>query len=190
MAAHEAPRPWDSPGKNIGVGCHFLLRCMKVKSESEVAQSCPTLRDPIGVCSLPGSCIHGIFQARVREWGTFAFSEIHATNVNSIFFSLAFWLNLTSPAQVHLVSLFLCLCAPRKGEEAWEIYLPSSNLKSFKVVLKKVGGWGQRCNQATSKRAGRIPEWEETGQAPCQGLPWPPPSSFLQLRLCLCIMLF
>ena len=58
------PCPWDSPGKNTGVGCHFLLQCMKVKSENEVAQSCPTLRNPMG-CSLPGSSIHGIFQARV-----------------------------------------------------------------------------------------------------------------------------
>ena len=61
------PRPWDSPGKNTGVGCHFLLQCMKVKSESEVAQSCPILCDPMD-CSLPGSSIHGIFQARVLEW--------------------------------------------------------------------------------------------------------------------------
>ena len=61
-------RPWDSPGKNTGVGCHFLLQCKKVKSESEVAQSCPTLLDPMD-CSLPGSSIHGIFQARVLEWG-------------------------------------------------------------------------------------------------------------------------
>ena len=68
------PRPWDSPGKNIGVGCHFLLQCMKVKSESEVAQSCPTLRDPMD-CSLPGSSIHGIFQARVLEWAAIAFSS-------------------------------------------------------------------------------------------------------------------
>ena len=60
-------RPWDSPGKNTGVGCHFLLQCMKVKSESEVAQSCPTLSEPMD-CSLPGSSIHGIFQARVLEW--------------------------------------------------------------------------------------------------------------------------
>ena len=58
------PRPWDSPGKNIGVGYHFLLQCMKVKSESEVAQSCPTLNNPMD-CSLPGSSVHGIFQARV-----------------------------------------------------------------------------------------------------------------------------
>ena len=61
------PRPWDSSGKNTGVGCHFLLQCMKVKSESEVAQSCPTLSDLMD-CSLPGSSIHGIFQARVLEW--------------------------------------------------------------------------------------------------------------------------
>ena len=55
--------PWDSPGKNTGVGCHFLLQCMKVKGESEVAQLCPTPSDPMD-CSLPGSSIHGIFQAR------------------------------------------------------------------------------------------------------------------------------
>ena len=68
------PRPWDSPGKNTGVGCHFLLQCMKVKSDSEVAQSCLTPSDPMD-CSLPGSSIHGIFQARVLEWGAIAFSE-------------------------------------------------------------------------------------------------------------------
>ena len=68
--------PWDSPGKNTGVGCHFLLQCMKVKSESEVTQSCPTLSDPMD-CSLPGSSIHGIFQARVLKWGAIAFSECH-----------------------------------------------------------------------------------------------------------------
>ena len=67
------PRPWDSPGKNTGVGCHFLLQCMKVKSESEVAQSCPTLCDPMD-CSPPGSSIHGIFQASVLEWGAITFS--------------------------------------------------------------------------------------------------------------------
>ena len=67
------PHPCDSPGKNTGVGCHFLLQCMKVKSESEVAQLCLTLRDPMD-CSLPGSSIHGIFQARVLEWAAIAFS--------------------------------------------------------------------------------------------------------------------
>ena len=66
--------PWDSPGKNTGVGCHFFFQCMKVKRESEVVQSCPTLSDPMD-CSLPGSSIHGIFQARVPEWGAIAFSK-------------------------------------------------------------------------------------------------------------------
>ena len=69
------PRPCESPGKNTGVGCHFLLQCMTVKSESEVAQSCPTLCDPMD-CSLPGSSVHGIFQARVLEWGAIAFSHM------------------------------------------------------------------------------------------------------------------
>ena len=68
------PRPWDSPGKNTGVGCHFLLQCVKVKSESEVTQSCPTLSDPMD-CSPPGSSVHGVFQARVLEWGAIAFSN-------------------------------------------------------------------------------------------------------------------
>ena len=75
-AAH---RPWDSPGKNTGVGCHFLLRCRKVKSESEVAQSCPTLRDPMDF-SPPGSSAHGIFQARGLEWGAIAFSGTDVDN--------------------------------------------------------------------------------------------------------------
>ena len=67
------PRPWDSPGKITGVGCHFLLPCMKVKSGGEVAQLCPTLRDPLD-CSPPGSSVHGILQARGLEWGASAFS--------------------------------------------------------------------------------------------------------------------
>ena len=66
------PHPWDSPGKNTGVGCHVLLQCMKVKSEREVAQSCPTVSDPMDYSPL-GSSIHGIFQARVLEWGAIAF---------------------------------------------------------------------------------------------------------------------
>ena len=66
---------WDSPGKNSGVGCHFLLQCMKMKSESEVTQSCLTLRDLMD-CSLPGSSVHGIFQVRVLEWLAIAFSDL------------------------------------------------------------------------------------------------------------------
>ena len=67
-------RPWDFPGKNTGVGCHCLLQCMKMESKSEVALSCPTLSDPLD-CSLAGSSVHGIFQARVLEWGAIAFSR-------------------------------------------------------------------------------------------------------------------
>ena len=73
------PHPWDSPGKNTGVGCHFLLQCMKGKIESEVAQSCPTLSDPMD-CSLPGSSVHGSLQARVLEWGASAFSKPEVEN--------------------------------------------------------------------------------------------------------------
>ena len=69
------PRPWDSPGKNTRVGCHFLLQCMKVKSEGEVAQLCLTLRDPMD-CSLTGSSVHGIFQAKVLEWVAISFSSV------------------------------------------------------------------------------------------------------------------
>ena len=77
------PCPWDSQGTNTGVGCHFLLQCMKVNSESEVAQSCATPSDPMD-CSPPGSSIHGIFQAKVLEWGAIAFSAHH-------FYSTLYW---------------------------------------------------------------------------------------------------
>ena len=66
------PDPWDSPGKNTGAGCHFLLQCMKVKSESKVGQLFLTPSNPMD-CSLPGSSVHGIFQARVLEWSVIAF---------------------------------------------------------------------------------------------------------------------
>ena len=75
MSDSVRPHPWDSPVKNTGVGCHFRLQCIKVKSESEVAQPCPTLHDPMD-CSLPGSSVHGIFQTRVLEWGAIAFSTM------------------------------------------------------------------------------------------------------------------
>ena len=83
------PCPWDSPGKNTGVGCHFLLQCMKVKSESEVAQSCLTLHDPMD-CSLPGSSVHGIFQARIPEWGAIAFSDTHTHTHTHIYIYMQF----------------------------------------------------------------------------------------------------
>ena len=78
-AAHQAPLSLGFSRQNSGVGCHFLLQCMKVKSESEVPQSCLTLREPMD-CSLPGSSIHGIFQARVLEWGAIAFSDERTRN--------------------------------------------------------------------------------------------------------------
>ena len=97
-AAHQSPRPWDSPGKNTGVGCHFLPQCMKVKSESEVAQLCPTLSNPME-CSPPGSSIHGIFQARVLEWGAIAFSDVYICMDIVVVQS-------TSRTATHQVSLF------------------------------------------------------------------------------------
>ena len=85
-AAYQVPHPWDSPGKNTGVGCHFLLQCMKVKSEGEVTQSCLSVSDPMD-CSPPDSFIYGIFQARVQEWGAIAFSSIYASiQKNNCFF--------------------------------------------------------------------------------------------------------
>ena len=85
-AAH---RPWDSPGKNTGVGCHFLLQCMKVKSESEVTQIAKSLHDPVD-CNLQGSSIHGILQARVLEWGAIAYSVILPRNENNFTYSIQF----------------------------------------------------------------------------------------------------
>ena len=82
------PHPWDSPGKNTGVGCHFLLQCLKVKSESEVVQSCLTLSDPMD-CSLPGSSVHGTFQARVREWVPLPSPHISLNRWHLFFY---FWL--------------------------------------------------------------------------------------------------
>ena len=93
------PRPLDSPGKNTGVGCHFLRQCLKVKSESEVAQSCPILRDPMD-CSPPGSSVHGIFQARGLEWGAIAVSVWLARRV---------WF-LVSSSFSNILSLFLSVC--------------------------------------------------------------------------------
>ena len=92
------PCPWDSPGKNTGVGGHFLLQCMKVKSESEVAQLCPTLCSPMD-CSLPGSSVHGIFQARVQEWGAITFSDLPGW----------WWLNLPGGKPLYLINANLNL---------------------------------------------------------------------------------
>ena len=95
------PHSWDSPGKNTGVGCHFLLQCMKVKSESEVAQSCPTPSDPMN-CSLPGSFIHGIFRARLLEWVAIAFSVLRWLLLLSRF---SVWLCATPRTAAHQAPL-------------------------------------------------------------------------------------
>ena len=118
MEAHQAPRPWDSSGKNTGVGCHSLLQCMKVKSEREVAQSCPTLSNPMDY-SLQGSSAHGIFQARVLEWGAIAFS--------------------TSPLETHSYSLFSTTCLLKTGGEMpysqlspyWRIFMRNLKVTAF-----------------------------------------------------------
>ena len=108
--------PWDSPGKNTGVGCHFLLQCMKGKSESEAAQSCPTLSDPMN-CSLPGSSVHGIFQARVLEWVAITFSgtAIYQRLKKKVIYMWIFTVNLSE-----LVS--------------WQITMNSKN--GFHIILK------------------------------------------------------
>ena len=88
-------RPWDSPGKNTGVGCHFLLQCMKVKSEREVAQSCLTLSNPME-CSPPGSSVHRIFQARVLEWGPLPSPKLSmCTRIYTFCFSVIFYYGLS-----------------------------------------------------------------------------------------------
>ena len=98
------PHPWDSPGKNTGVGCHFLLQCVKVKSESEIAQSCPTLSDPMD-CSLPGSSIHGIFQARVHHVKCWAGINIARRNINNLRYSDD--TTLTAESEEELKSLLI-----------------------------------------------------------------------------------
>ena len=100
------PRPWDSPGKNTGVGCHFLLQCMKVKSESEVVQSCRTLSNPMD-CSLPGSSIHGIFQAGVLEWGAIAFSVNEHKDTQNV---LLFFQHQQSLQRCLLLLVMLVIC--------------------------------------------------------------------------------
>ena len=102
------PSPWDSPGKNAGVGFHFLLQCMKVKRESKVAQSCPTLSDPTD-CSQPGSSVHGIFQARVLEWGAIAFSDPH----------------------IDCLTLEKCLCVCKWGSIFWKHFIWGEKWATF-----------------------------------------------------------
>ena len=110
------PRPWDSPGKNAGVGCHFLLQCMKVKSESEVAQSCLTLSDPMD-CSLPGSSVHGIFQARVLEWGAIAFFNTKLRKLQMIAYYVLLWFWCFN----YFLKLQEVNSVPFIGEKQWDL---------------------------------------------------------------------
>ena len=131
------PRPWDSPGKNTGVVCHFLLQCMKVKSESEVAQSCLTLSNPMD-CSLPGSSVHGIFQARVLEWGAIAFSRLSIAEST-------FWCSLsgcTGPQSEH----------PLTHQNKW-----SQNLSSRLQTIRRITEFLKRQNEEV---ASQIEIWD------------------------------
>ena len=110
--------PRDSPGKNTGVDCHLLLQCMKVKSESEVAQSCLTPSNPMD-CSPPGSSIHGIFQARVLEWGAIASPDllkfcflIIIIIIIIFYFTILYWFCHTSKYICHGVHVFPILTPP------------------------------------------------------------------------------
>jgi len=119
------PHPWDSPGKNTGVGCHFLLQCKKVKSESEVSQSCPTASDPMA-CSPPGSSVHGIFQARVLEWSAIAFSLMPLLPSNK----------LPTPAPMPCKKHILKIEDKKKIRKRWEEMI---------YIIKTSNSWGFPC---------------------------------------------
>ena len=147
-------RPWDSPGKNTGVGCHFLLQCMKVKSESEVTQSCLTLSNPMDY-SLPGSSIHGIFQARVLEWGAIAFSEL--SPLGSFIFSCL----------LIFIFHFFCCCKLFSYSMSLVFQLELS-MRPQKVVCELSGGSG--AGQPASSHTGDF-KMTEPGHLP-QGFSW------------------
>ena len=132
------PHPWDSPGKNTGVGCHFLLQSMKVKSESEVTPSCPTHRDPMD-CSPPCSSIHGIFQARVLEWDAIAFSSKHLwTLVNS----KKLYVNLYFVGVMHswcFLSAFGCILSPYLFNLFAEYIMRNAGLDEAKLESRFLG---------------------------------------------------
>ena len=129
------PRPWDSPDKNTGAGCHFLLQCMKVKSESEVAQLCPTLSDSMD-CSPPGSSVHGIFQARVLEWGAIAFSNAILEQPQNCKFHLLNLVIASFLMYVHVINI-LCLTDPLCQSEFSQENSCNKNYvnKGFTIVI-------------------------------------------------------
>ena len=147
--------PWDSPGKNTGVGCHILLQCMKVKSESEVAQLCPTPSDPMD-CSLPGSSVHGIFQARVLEWGAITFSDLLAQvlgkswqllywQFSSVQLLIRVWLFATPWTAARQASLYITIpwaCSSSCPSSRWYHSTISSSVVPFSSCLQSVPASG------------------------------------------------
>ena len=130
------PHPWDSPGKNTGVGCHFLLQGMEVKSESEVAQSRPTLSDPMDF-SLPDSSIHGIFQAWVLEWGAIAFSRPCIVGNNFIYMCMHAQSCLTLHDPMGYIAHQALLSTEFYRQEYWS-GLPFPTLLIYFKLLKTV----------------------------------------------------
>ena len=120
--------PWGSPGKNTGAGCHFLLQCMKVKSESEVAQSCPTLSNPMD-CSPPGSSVCGIFQARGLEWGAITFSatvyrgSLFSTSSPTFVVCVLFDDGYCDRCERHLFMILICIFLMINDDEDLFIHL-------------------------------------------------------------------
>ena len=110
MSDSVRPHPWDSPGKNTGVDCHFLLQYMKVKTESEVAQSCPTLSDPMN-CSLPGSSVHGIFPGKNTGMGCHCLLRLSYTYVLIyVFFHILFHYGLSQDTEYRSLCYVLGPC--------------------------------------------------------------------------------
>ena len=137
------PHPWDS-GKNTGVGCHFFLQCMKVKSEGEVAQSCLTLSDPMD-CSLLGSSVHGIFQARVLEWHAIAFSVLPVLYPQCLFWKLGpvlskYILNDYSKINFKIITGSLFLTQGKTTKATLKVYMKELNFGAI-FALKSWHIW-------------------------------------------------
>ena len=131
-------RPWDSPSKNTAVSCHFLLQCSKVKSESEVTQSLPTLRDPMD-CSPPDSFVHGIFKARVLEWVAIAFSNANLWLIqhNEAYVILSHFLGLGAPV-LTCAGGFILL-----GPDICWSFTTGGRMSGHALMISvQVGGWG------------------------------------------------
>ena len=154
MAAHQAPRPWDSPGKNTGVGCRFLLQCMKVKNENEVAQSCPTLSDPMD-CSPPGSSIHGIFQARILEWGAIAFSysptNLITTLIVRLYLFIGNYLLLFLEWEGKRGNIFFLITKNQNADKSFAKMMVPWVLEEG-VIIQEYSKWGQRKQKFSSRK--------------------------------------